>query len=252
MSSKLTFHDVQDKTAWQYLIRKKEESLSDSIKDKFWLNLDLSLNKAFVDRCDRDTAEKIIKKYEWLGDMAITNIYYGIFFDVFCGGCICINSHGVMAGNGRMYGLNDNQISYFARGACAFWTPVGTASKLLSFALKKERDRGAKVAHAFADTDAGEYGTVYQATNWICLGKQRSEDFEMSFNGKNLHSRAVSLYAKKNGISIDKMVEIMENEGWVKKKVNPKYRYCYILANGEEKKRILDKIGHLITEYPKR
>jgi hypothetical protein len=186
MVSRLTFRNKQTVEAWQYKIRKEKERIwNDTNKYKFWENLDLNLKTAIVKETDRKTAEKIILEYEWLGDMAVTNKYYGIFFGNYCGGVICINTNGVMANNGMMYGIDDKYVSYFARGACPFWTPKGTASKLLSYALKLEQRRGAKVAHAFSDTDAGEYGTVYQATNWICLGKQKSNDYELSKNGKN-------------------------------------------------------------------
>lgn len=253
MASRLTFHKTVDGEAWQYKIREQaKEKWLQSGKYRFWEHLDLSLKKAIVKQVERKTAEKIILEYEWLGDMAITNIYYGIFFGNFCGGVICINSNGVMAGNGRMYGLTDDKISYFARGACAFWTPIGSASKLLSFALKLEKKRGALVAHAFADTEAGEYGTVYQASNWLCLGKQKLSDIEMSYNGKNIHSRVISLYGKKNGLTPKQMEDVLIKNGWVKQKVNPKYRYCYILADGEQYSAIYNKISHLITEYPKR
>jgi len=50
-----------------------------------------------------------------------------IFFGDYCGGCICINTNGVCNGNAKSFGINDSELSYFARGACAFWTPKGTA-----------------------------------------------------------------------------------------------------------------------------
>jgi hypothetical protein len=253
MESRSTFREKVTDEAWQYKIRKqKETDFIKSGKYKFWDYIDLSLKNATVREVERITAEKIIKEYEWLGDMAVTNLYYGIFFDIYCGGVICINTNGVFVGNGRMYGLNDNVVSYFARGACQFWTPNGSASKLLSIALKMEKKRGAKVAHAFSDTNAGEYGTVYQATNWICLGKQSGYDYEMYKNGKCIHSRLLKNHAKTRKITINEYIRILQNNGWVKQDVNKKYRYCYILADEPLKTMIQKKIGHLITEYPKR
>ena len=253
MESRLTFRSKQTTEAWQYKIRvEKQKEYENSNKYKFWENIDLSLKKAIIKEVDRKTAEKIILEYEWLGDMAITNKYYGIFFGMYCGGVICINTKGVMAGNGRMYGLEDKYVSYFARGACPFWTPTGTASKLLSYAIKLEKKRGAKVCHAFADTDAGEYGTVYQATNWICLGKQKSNDIELTKGNKVIGSRYLSQIANRYNKSPKEMELRFIKEGWTVQPTNKKYRYCYILAEGAEYKQIYNKIKRLITEYPKR
>lgn len=253
MESRQTFRSVSTTEAWQYKIRKKKEKeWIRSGKYLFWNDINLKLKSAMVREVERKTAEKIILEYEWLGDMAVTNKYYGIFFESFCGGVICINTNGVMAGNGRMYGLEDRFVSYFARGACPFWTPTGTASKLLSFALKLEKKRGAKVAHAFSDTDAGEYGTVYQATNWICLGRQRGNDIELVKNNKIIGSRYLSQIASRHGKTPSQMEKIMTSKGWAVQPTNKKYRYCYILVDGEEKDTIMAKISPLITDYPKR
>jgi hypothetical protein len=245
---RITLHDKSDTEAYQYKIRKQEE-LNYQGK-KFWLGIDLSLNKAVVKEVSRSLAKNIILKYEWLGDMAITNKFYGIFFGDYCGGVICIATFGSFRGNGKYYGVSDTDVSYFARGACSFWTPKGAASKLLSWALKYERKRGAKIAVAYADTEAGEYGTVYQATNWLCLGKQKHADWEMAKNGRNVHSRIISNYAKKNNTTIKGYVKFLEKQGYVKQTVNPKIRYCYIL--NDEDGQIINKIKKDISEYPKR
>jgi hypothetical protein len=250
MGSRLTFRDKQPDKAWQRLIREQEEETYTGYK--FWEHLDLSLKKAVVKEITRPIAEKIILQYEWLGDMAITNKYYGIFFDNFCGGAICINTNGVCPGNGHEFGLRDKDIAYFARGACAFWTPIGAASKLLSFALKFEKIRGAKMAIAFADTDAGEYGTVYQATNWICLGRQKHISYQYVKNNKVIDSRSISQKSRQKGVSIKFYETMLEKNGWLRQATNAKYRYMYILANEPEKDAIYERIKSKMTEYPKR
>lgn len=250
MRSRLTFRDKQDDTAWQKLIRDREEKNYKGYK--FWQDIDLSLKKAVVREVDRPIAEKIILKYEWLGDMAITNVYYGIFFENFCGGVICINKNGVCPRNGREFGLEDKYVSYFARGACAFWTPIGSASKLLSFALKLEKKRGAKMAIAFADTDAGEYGTVYQATNWFCLGRQPIASYQYVKNNKVLDSRSISHKASDLGISIALYEQTLRKNGWIRQSTNRKYRYVYILADEPDYSMIYNRIKGKISDYPKR
>jgi hypothetical protein len=87
MESRLTFRSIVTDEAWQYKIRKQKEiDFINSGKYQFWKDIDLSLKNAKIKRVERETAKKIILEYEWLGDMAITNIFYGIFFGNFCGG----------------------------------------------------------------------------------------------------------------------------------------------------------------------
>lgn len=251
MESRQTYRKKQTITAWQYKIRLQKEKEYKN-KPKFWKNANLNLKKAIIKKVERKTAEKIILDYEWLGDMAITNLYYGIFFDNYVGGVICINTNGVCPNNGKAFNIKDNELSYFARGACAFWTPKGTASKLLSYATKLERERGAKVCIGYADTDAGEYGTVYQASNWLCLGKQKNNSYQYCKNNKIVDSRSVSQYAKRNKVSIKRYEQELKKNGWDKQKTNHKYRYIKILAKNNDYDKIYNKIKGLITKYPKR
>lgn len=253
MESRLTFRSKVTDEAWQYKIRKQKESdWYASGKYRFWEHIDLSLKKAIIKEVERKTAEKIILEYEWLGDMAITNKYYGIFFGNYCGGVICINTNGVCPGNGKQFGILDSEYSYFARGACAFWTPKGSASKLLTYACRFEKKRGAKVAIGFADTDAGEYGTVYQASGWTCLGRQYSINHQYAKGDKICDSRTVSQYAKKQGKTYNIIAKELELNGWIKQNTNLKYRYVNILADEPYKSSIFAKIKHLISDYPKR
>jgi len=249
----LTYRKKVTDQAWQYKIRlSKENEWLKSNKYKFWEDINLDLKKAIIKEVERKTAEKIILEYEWLGDMAITNKYYGIFFDNYCGGVICINTNGVCPGNGKQFNVKDSEYSYFARGACAFWTPKGSASKLLTYACKFEKKRGAKIAIGFADTDAGEYGTVYQASGWICLGRQLSNSYQFTKNNKILDSRSISQYAKRHKMTPSQYEKHLLFDGWVKQETNYKYRYIKILANEPEFSSIYKKIKNLITDYPKR
>jgi hypothetical protein len=248
MESRSTFRKKVTDEAWQYKIRvQKENDWLKSGRYKFWENIDLSLKKSIVREVERKTAEKIILEYEWLGDMAVTNKYYGIFFGPYCGGVICINTGGHSAQGEKQFGILKGELSYFARGACPFWTPKGTASKLLSFALKLEKKRGVKMAIAYADHDAGEYGTVYQATNWIFIGYSKPKPQYVK-NNKILDSRVwEGMFSKDKSIK-----ERLEKNGWKKQYGSPKARFIYILADEPYKKSIFTNIKHLVAQYPKR
>ena len=58
-----------------------------------------------------------------------------------------------------------------ARGACVHWAHPHAASFLIPEACKlAAKAFGWRVFNAYADSTAGEIGTVYQAVNWLYLG----------------------------------------------------------------------------------
>ncbi len=247
-SSRLTYRK-KSTTAYQKL--KRDEKEKNYTGYKYWKNISLSLKTARVKGVERKTAEKIIFEYEWLGDMAVTNKYYGIFFESYCAGVICIFTKGYAPKSHMRYGVKNYEVSYFARGACTFWSPIGTASKLLSYALKMEKQRGCKVACAFADTDAGEYGTVYQATNWLCLGKT-SSNLQWVKNNRVFDQRTMTSALVSRGISYSRFRQNLLKDNWIEQKANPKYKYVFITADEPERTNIYNRIKNLIIKYPKR
>jgi len=146
-------------------------------------------------------------------------------------------------------------MSYLARGGCAFWTPKGSARKLIARVIKElQKLKDIHILIAYSDTDAGEYGTVYQATNWHCLGKGkgRKNGELVSPNGKLHNNRILGTYAIKNKITWSQARQHFLNNGYKEQTPSKKYRYCYILADEPKKTEIYNKIKHLITSYPKR
>lgn len=251
MGSRLTYRKKVSEQAWQYEIRKKRErDWLASGRKKFWETLDLSINKSVVKEVPRVVAEKIIHEYEWLGDMAVTNKYYGIFFGNYCGGVVCLNTYGHTAHGERQFKLSKGDVTYFARGACVFWTPVGSASRLISMACKLEKKRGARLAIAYADSDAGEYGTVYQASNWFYIGLTDSHLCPQFVKGSRVMDyRVFSKHRSQYGSNYEKT--LIKN-GWIKQMSNPKMRYVRILADRPHYNVIYKAIQPFIKPYPKR
>ena len=212
------------------------------------------LKAAIVRPTSRKVAQKIILHYEWLGTLPICRSYYGIFFDKhFCGGVVCFGSP---AGNriAEQVGVDQREMAYLARGACTHWTPKGTGSKLISYALKLEKKRGRKIAIAYSDTDAGEIGTLYQATNWICIGQGGRTTQLIHPNGKIYDQKIIhdTKIHKCPNLTWGQLRQKFLAAGWKENRTNPKWRYVYILATGKERERILSYVRPLTVEYPKR
>jgi hypothetical protein len=111
------------------------------------------------------------------------------------------------------------------------------------------------MAIAYADTDAGEIGTVYQATNWICIGRGSStKQMVHPKTGRAYDQKLSWNLAFKTGHKITRgqARQKLLQEGFVERDTNPKWRYIYILAKGEEGASIRARIADLIVPYPKR
>lgn len=256
MESNITFREKFKHKAYQRFIREKR---AEEDVDKIWQLENLSIKKAMVKKVSYSFAKKIILDYEWLGTMASTNFHYGIFFGNLCGGVVCyaVGGGGANKNASAEFGIKQTELAYLARGACTHWSPKGSASKLISYSLKFiSKDSGAKIALAYSDTDAGEIGTVYQATNWYCIGKGKPTRQFISPTGK-IHDQKVVYNirynkGKLNTVSWSKQKDHLLKNGWKTQLSNPKWRYCYILESGSEKERLYNMIKKKIVDYPKR
>ena len=260
MVARLTFRDKQSGKAWQRLIREQAESRYAS--KEWWRGVDLSLKRAVVRPTARAIAEKIILEYEWLGTLpAPCSRFYGIFFDGWaCGGVCCFadgSGGGANMNSHAEFGITASELSYLARGACTHWTPSGAGSKLIAHALRIESAIGKKVAIAYSDTDAGEIGTLYQATNWLCLGRGGvTTQFVHPKTGRIYDQKMIYDLRRRFGlldrVTWTEMRDYVLAHGWKTQVSNAKYRYAYVLAKGAEHEAIMRRLAGKVTDYPKR
>jgi len=250
----VTINPACDGVAWQKKIRDRRAREWEK-RTPFWKSYDLELKNARVRPTSRAIANKIVMDYEWLGTMAPgSREYFGLFFGALCGGVECIAHPGfALPQEARSLQLPNDRIAYLARGACAFWTPPGSASKLISWTLKLLRHRGYAVAVAFADTTAGEIGTVYQSTNWLYVGVGKNKDDAwVSKSGKIFPRQSVTKWVKDNDASEDEFARLMIKQGWTRQRIPPKHKYYYVLTDGADRDTLLKRIEPRLKPYPKR
>jgi hypothetical protein len=258
MSVDLRLRKLPHGKAWQRSIREiKQKELEDKLT--FYKAIDLNLKHARVKRISKFIARKIVLEYEWLGTMGNSQVHFGIFFENYCGGAVCyqVGNAGSNVFGYKGYGIGLGELGYLVRGACVFWTPKGAASKLIarSLGLIKKQHPNLKVIVAYADEQAGEIGTVYQATNWVYLGKgieskriisPTGHTYDLPLLTKDIRERSGHLFSH---TEIEKK---LLSERWKLLSPNPKHRYCFILADGSDREKIFSKIQTKIKPYPKR
>ena len=133
-----------------------------------------------------DEAKAFILKYEWLGNMGTTVRAFGLFFGNELAAVECFGHPGSEDIKNICGVEHADKVYWLARGACAHWAPPRSASSYLinraceimgaPWKTRDGKDMPAKfVFLATADSDAGEIGTVYQASNWVYVGKTTSD-----------------------------------------------------------------------------
>ena len=247
--------DTTNEKAWQREIRERKEKEYHGISPT---NADIKT--AECRKITRDEASKIIYEYEWLGTMGKGMYNYGIFFDGILGGGVCFGTVASLTA-GDMFGKeNADKAICLERGACAWWAHEHSASKLISFATSDmAKNTKYRIFYAYSDDSAGEIGTVYQACNWLYLGRSASGGSQnklLTPNGELRDSRGMMAYAKKY---TDEEIpnrtiarQILHQNGWKDKKTKPKCKYCIVKGNKKEVKDIMKSLCKQTYPYPKR
>ncbi len=224
--------------AHQRIIREKAANSNGDLFGRWWEDIDTDIKKAVVREIDYRTAQKIILEYEWLGTMAggyITS--YGIYWQGCCGGVIVFGHPTVMSLKSSVAGEKyQDKVIQLQRGACVHWAHPHAASFLISRGLKYIGQKGYKIVIAYSDPDAGEVGTVYQATNWLYCGK--------TIGGYR--------YFDECGDEITGQVGKIKDRNITTSPRTPKGRYVYILGSKKERKEIRRVLRWPVEPYIKR
>ena len=110
----------------------------------------------------------------------------------------------------------------------------------MSIAIKllKNIHKQLKLVISFADSEQNHHGGIYQATNWVYVGKTNSAD-EYLYKGKRWHGRA---FRKSFGSHLNYM-----NKGLEIVQGSQKHRYLMPLDDNMRK-----QVQQLAKPYPKR
>jgi hypothetical protein len=130
----------------------------------------IPLDRFSVETITKDEASLVILKYEWLRNIGRSTHFIGLYApDRELVGAACFG-YGP-AGEG-MRKLLDGDALCLERGACVPHAPKNAASFLIQRACHLVyRKTGISRFFAYGDPNAGEYGGVYQAANWLYLGQ---------------------------------------------------------------------------------
>lgn len=191
MSFENRFSEYDKNHCWQYDIRLKnlKEDLEESgltIEETAKLTIsDFSFE--FVDKENEDECRKIrkfIEKHEWLGKLSLypTHRFVARYKGILAGVVIMDQPNAFS----KLLGEDTRKLErLISRGACISWSPKGLASSLIMFAIRwMAKNTRYRLFTAYSDVEAKELGTIYQACNFIYLGKTSGTQY-MYLDPKN-------------------------------------------------------------------
>lgn len=205
-----------------------------------------------VEQISTDAARSVILKYEWLGTMGRCVATYGLLTedDDLLGAAVFGWPAAVQSRD--ICGKQNRQLAIcLERGACVHYAPSNAASFLIANSVKQAaNDHGWKIFYAYADPEAGEIGTVYQACNWLYIGQgvgrtpgRFREDWQLP-SGKVLSSRSLRHRKMKRTDALE--------AGWKPVYKHPKHKYVHFEGTKSERRELLRSLRYPTQPYPKR
>jgi len=230
-----------------------------------------------------DEVSQFIQRHEWLGKMSLypTHIFTARYKGLLCGAVIMDMPNAFS----KLLGEDTKKIErLISRGACISFSPKNLGSAIVMFSINwMVRNTPYRLFTAYADPEAKELGTIYQACNFFYLGKNSGTAFQFKIeNGKwvsDRYFRSRSVYKRlaiKCSISwvpewqdgdrvfLDRMPSEVEAQlreaskqyiaSCEKREVAPKHKYAYVqgATKGETKllrKKFLEM--NKVLPYPK-
>jgi hypothetical protein len=152
---------------------------------------------AIVSEISYDQARNLILANEWLGNMGTTEFSFGLFFREHLAGVACFGrTAGTQVAASICGSEHAPRVVTLSRGACAHWAHPHSASFLINAACREMTRKGYHIFVAYSDPQAGEIGTVYQASNWLYCGTTNPTEKFRTSSGDVKDARLVSAYSR--------------------------------------------------------
>ena len=248
-------------TAHQAIIRQREAA-------RLHVAQIANLQHAFVRAITRSQARPLIETYEWLGTLGRATARYGLFSgrkaaDVanlpdYCNidgdeliGVACFGRPASPQA-GDICGKPYRHLAIaLERGACVHWAPKNAASYLITHAVRAaHREHGWSIVYAYADSEAGEIGTVYQAANWHYIGQGvgrapgRAREVVVGPDGRARHDRGLRRLKLK-----PREAKLL---GYELRAASAKHKYIVFAGEERVRKRLCAALRYPVLPYPKR
>lgn len=205
-----------------------------------------------LDWCSYEAAKYACEHWHYSGKPPNQKLVkVGVWEDGRFIGCVLFGD-GANGGMFKPYGLKSTEGCELVRVALS--SHLSPVSQIVATSMKFLRKScpGIRLVLSFADPEQGHVGKIYQAGNWIYLGKSLASD-EYIVKGERMHGRALRSTRSTHKMRNVPAKNVFE---WAKKVLDPKtqkvlgsskYRYAYPLD-----RLIRRQIESIALPYPKR
>lgn len=194
------------------------------------------------------TARPIIEDNEWIGTMPLPKscrFIFGIYFNGILGGVAVFVEPSTRQFNKK----HPRRVVQLNRGACLWWTPKNTASNLITRSIDLMKKHGVIAVIAYCTPEAGEYGTIYQACNFLHTGltaKSKSYFMDNHWVSERTLADKLSWAKGKDPLWLQKFKNLKSRPQL------PKLRYLKLFGSHKENKQFMADYSVEIFPYPKR
>jgi len=177
----------------------------------------------YVDWCDYQAAKFAAENWHYSECLPpIKNVYTGVWeHGDFIGSVVF--SRPASAAMGDIFNLSADQFAELSR--VALTDHENEVSRIVSIAISllNEKDNGLKCLFSYADPVEGHHGGIYQAMNWIYIGRTEPSRVGVK-DGEQYHSRTIS-----RKVEMGHMTREEVKQEFTFEKVPGKHKYIYPL-----------------------
>jgi len=144
-----------------------------------------------LDWCSHEAAKYAVEHWHYSKRMPVGKmVKIGVWESGSFIGCVLF-ARGANNAIGNSFGLDQTEACELVR--VALTNHKTTVSRILSIAFKFLRDlcKGIQIVVSYADTEQGHHGGIYQASNWIYVGRSQGSK-EFFHEGRWKHNREVT------------------------------------------------------------
>lgn len=193
-----------------------------------------------------------MQQYHYTKSCAKSTIAYGFYYQE---KIACVIVYGQPSGkylaSSIWEGGNEKECLELLRLFSFDWCPKNIESYCIAQSIKQLKIDmpEIKVLVSYADSSAGHVGYIYQASNWIYIGKASGER-KIFLDGIRQHRR--DMYDKYGTSSIEKLKKIFGDRLQISEERFLKNKYIYIISHSKkEKQHIQNKLKVKSLPYPK-
>ncbi|MCX6224213.1 MAG: protein Mom [Bacteroidia bacterium] len=200
-----------------------------------------------IDWATHEAAKYAVTHWHYSKSMPVNKtVKMGVWEDGAFVGAIIFSCGSAGVGSiGKSMGIKNTEIAELARVALKIHKTNVTRIVSIALSFLKKSQTKLRLIVSYADPEKGHIGSIYQAGNWVYVGRSKPDMAYIDGGGRRWHSRSVSESGYK--IRCGVKAHCLKPSTMRAVKVEPKYKYFMPLDDEMRK-----QIEPLRKPYPKR